>query len=76
MAIEFVRVDAVPDDADAVAGFAVIGALDALPTPLTHHFADLAGFSGKSGELLSGSDASGRPSRPRVPSPALTSPTC
>lgn len=61
MAVEFVRVDAVPDDADAVGGFAVVGAIDALPAPLTAHFAALAGFAGKPGESLSGSDAVGRP---------------
>ena len=61
MAIEFVRVDTIPDDVDAVAGFAAVGGLDALPAPLTTRFAELAGFAGKSGELLSGSDPAGRP---------------
>jgi leucyl aminopeptidase len=61
VAIEFVRVDAIPGDVDAVAAFVVVGDLDALPAPLTARFAELAGFSGKPGELLSGSDAAGRP---------------
>jgi len=59
--IEFVRVESVPDDIDALASFVVAGELDALPAPLTARFADLAGFSGKAGELLAGSDDSGRP---------------
>lgn len=61
MAIDFVRVDSVADDVDAVACFAVVGDLDSLPAPFTTRFAELAGFAGKPGELLSGSDAAGRP---------------
>ncbi|MDQ1532496.1 MAG: leucyl aminopeptidase [Actinomycetota bacterium] len=61
MTIEFARVDMVPDTVDAVAAFAGVGDLDALPAPLTARFAELAGFSGKAGELLSGIDAAGRP---------------
>ena len=61
MTIEFVRVDAIPDDVDAIAGFAAVGDLDALPAALNARFAELAGFSGKRGELLSGSDPIGRP---------------
>jgi leucyl aminopeptidase len=59
--IEFARVDTIPDTVDAVAAFAGVGDLDALPAPLTARFAELAGFSGKTGELLSGIDPAGRP---------------
>jgi leucyl aminopeptidase len=58
--IEFARVDTIPDTVDAVAAFAGVGDLDALPAPLTARFAELAGFSGKTGELLSGIDPAGR----------------
>jgi leucyl aminopeptidase len=61
VAIEFERVDTVTDGVDALAGFAVVGELDALPAPFTPRFAEVAGFTGKAGELLSGSDNSGRP---------------
>jgi leucyl aminopeptidase len=61
VAIEFVRVDTIPDAVDAVAVFAGVDGLDALPAPLTRRFAELAGFSGKPGELLSGIDNAGRP---------------
>jgi len=59
--IEFARVDTIPDTVDAVAAFAGVGDLDALPAPVNARFAELAGFSGKTGELLSGIDAAGRP---------------
>lgn len=61
MTIEFERVDTIPDTVDAVAAFAGVGDLDALPAPVSARFAELAGFSGKTGELLSGIDAAGRP---------------
>jgi leucyl aminopeptidase len=61
MAIEFERVDAVPETVDAIASFVVTGDLEGLPAPLTQRFAELAGFSGKAGELVSGSDTEGRP---------------
>ncbi len=61
MTIEFVRVDTVPDGVDAVATFVAAGDLDALPSPLTARFAEVAGFSGKVDEVLSGRDDAGRP---------------
>jgi leucyl aminopeptidase len=60
VSIEFVRVDAIPDDVDAVGHFATVDGLDSLPAPLTTHFAAVAGFAGKPGERLSGSDPANR----------------
>jgi leucyl aminopeptidase len=59
--VEFVRVDAVPAGVDAVASFVAAGDLAGLPAPLTARFSELAGFSGKVDETLSGRDDAGRP---------------
>ncbi len=60
MAIEFVRVETVPDDVDAVGGFAMLDGLDRLPDPLTARLATRAGFAGKPGELLTSGDGAER----------------
>jgi leucyl aminopeptidase len=59
--IEFVRVDTVPGDVDAVASLVVAGELHDLPAPMTARFAEIAGFAGKVDEVLSGRDDAGRP---------------
>ena len=61
MAIEFVRVDTIPDGVDAVAGFAGVGDLDAIARAAHRPLRGAGGLRGEAGELLSGTDGAGRP---------------
>ncbi|HEX4493519.1 MAG TPA: leucyl aminopeptidase family protein [Acidimicrobiia bacterium] len=61
MAIDLVRADEISAAVDARGAFAIAGELDALPAPFTERFAEVSGFRGKAGELLTGVDGSGRP---------------